>query len=158
MNDGYTFVATYSASDVVYTVSSIITRNETGSEPVGASSFSFSLSDAIAAEPALSSVLDGYVTNFSTLVGDSYAYFSHQSSSGGGSSTFSKFEIAVTRFEIETVLLGDVNLDGDVDFLDISPFIAILSANTFQDEADINEDGVVNFSDIAPFISILSDL
>ena len=157
LNDGYTFVATYSASDVVYTVSSIITTNETGSEPVGASSFSFSLSDAIAAEPALSSVLDGYVTNFSTLVGDSYAYFSHQSSSGGGSSTFSKFEIAVTRFEIETVLLGDVNLDGDVDFSDIPPFISLLVEGEFSCEGDVDQNEEVNFADIPPFIELLQN-
>ena len=52
-------------------------------------------------------------------------------------------------------LLGDINLDGSVDFLDISPFIAILSANGFQVEADINDDGSVDFLDISPFIGIL---
>ena len=35
-------------------------------------------------------------------------------------------------------LLGDVNLDGVVDFLDIAPFIALLSSETFQAEADID--------------------
>lgn len=55
-----------------------------------------------------------------------------------------------------TILLGDVNLDGVVTFLDIAPFIAVLSSAAFQDEADCNEDGVVNFLDIAPFIAILS--
>ncbi len=55
-------------------------------------------------------------------------------------------------------VLGDVNLDGDVDFLDISPFISILSAGPFQVEADIDENGVVNFLDISPFIAILSGL
>lgn len=54
------------------------------------------------------------------------------------------------------VLLGDVDLNGVVNFLDIAPFIAILSANGFQAEADINGDGVVNFLDIASFIGILS--
>ena len=56
---------------------------------------------------------------------------------------------------IEPVLLGDCNLDGVVDFLDISPFIAILAMNEFLEEADINEDEVVDFLDIAPFINIL---
>ena len=54
------------------------------------------------------------------------------------------------------VLLGDVNLDGAVNFLDISPFIALLSNGDFQAEADINEDTDVNFLDISPFIAILS--
>ena len=54
------------------------------------------------------------------------------------------------------VLLGDVNLDGVVNFLDIAPFIALLSNGGFQDEADTNQDGAVNFLDIAPFIAILA--
>ena len=54
------------------------------------------------------------------------------------------------------VVLGDVNLSGTVDFLDISPFIAILSSGGFQAEADFDESGTVNFLDIAPFIAILS--
>ena len=53
-------------------------------------------------------------------------------------------------------LLGDVNLDTVVNFSDISPFIAVLSAQTFQEEADINGDDVVDFSDISPFIAVLS--
>ena len=55
------------------------------------------------------------------------------------------------------VLLVDVNLDGIVDFFDIAPFIAILTANGFQDEADTDLDGEVTFFDIAPFIVILAN-
>lgn len=55
-----------------------------------------------------------------------------------------------------TVILGDVNLDGSVTFLDISPFISVLAAVGFQAEADCNEDGLVGFLDIAPFIAILA--
>ena len=54
------------------------------------------------------------------------------------------------------VILGDVNIDGVVDFLDISPFIAVLSAATFQAQADCDENGVVDFLDINSFIGILS--
>jgi len=53
-------------------------------------------------------------------------------------------------------LLGDVNLDGEVNFLDITPFISILSVNDFLEEADANGDGEVNFLDIVPFIALLS--
>ena len=57
----------------------------------------------------------------------------------------------------ETIfLLGDANLNGVVNFLDITPFISLLSSGTFLDQADINRDGVVNFLDISPFVSILS--
>lgn len=55
-----------------------------------------------------------------------------------------------------TVLLGDVDLNGVVNFLDISPFIALLSSGMFQAEADTNSSGGVDFLDISPFIAILS--
>ena len=54
------------------------------------------------------------------------------------------------------VMLGDVNRDGVVNFSDISPFIALLAATEFQEEADTNGDGTVDFADIGPFISLLS--
>ena len=53
-------------------------------------------------------------------------------------------------------LLGDVNRDGAVTFLDISPFISLLASSTFQVEADINGDGAVTFLDISPFINLLA--
>ncbi|MDB2686203.1 zinc-dependent metalloprotease [Mariniblastus sp.] len=54
------------------------------------------------------------------------------------------------------ILLGDVNLDRQVDFSDIGPFILILSNDGFQAEADTDQNEVVDFSDIAPFIVILN--
>jgi len=54
------------------------------------------------------------------------------------------------------VLLGDVDLNGTVDFLDIGPFITLLSSGGFQEEADVDENESVNFLDISPFIAILS--
>ena len=53
-------------------------------------------------------------------------------------------------------LLGDANCDGEVNFLDIAPFIAILSTGDSKPEADIDMSGTVDFLDIAPFIAILS--
>ena len=55
-------------------------------------------------------------------------------------------------------LLGDLNGDTVVDFLDISPFISALTSGQFQCEADINQDSVVDFLDISPFIGILSSV
>lgn len=56
----------------------------------------------------------------------------------------------------QDVLLGDVNLDGLINFIDIGAFINQLSTGGFQAEADVNEDGLVNFLDIAVFIGLLS--
>jgi len=53
-------------------------------------------------------------------------------------------------------VLGDVNQDGIVTFLDINPFIQFLATDGFLEEADCNQDGEVNFLDIAPFIEILA--
>ena len=55
------------------------------------------------------------------------------------------------------MILGDANMDGTVNFLDIAPFIALLTSGEFKAEADVNQDGAVNFLDIAPFIAILSN-
>ena len=54
------------------------------------------------------------------------------------------------------LILGDVNRDGNVNFLDIQPFIEALASQEFQAEADIDQNGVVNFLDISPFIGLLS--
>ena len=61
--------------------------------------------------------------------------------------------VTVTR----SLILGDVSGDGVVNFQDISPFISLLSAGGFQEEADIDGNGVVNFLDIGPFIRILTE-
>lgn len=68
------------------------------------------------------------------------------------------FGSATLDLQPETsVLLGDVNLDGIVDFFDIFAFIAVLESRTFQLEADLNQDCKVNFLDISPFITYLNN-
>jgi len=52
-------------------------------------------------------------------------------------------------------VLGDANLDIEVTFADIPPFIALLIADSFLAQADCNQDGVVDFADIPAFIAIL---
>lgn len=54
-----------------------------------------------------------------------------------------------------TLLPGDLNLDGAVNFLDIAPFIQILNGGEFQSQADFNQDAAVTFLDIVPFIALL---
>lgn len=55
------------------------------------------------------------------------------------------------------VLLGDVNLDGTVNLLDVAPFVNLLSSGNYQAEADINSDGAVNLLDVAGFVELLSN-
>ncbi|MEM9411792.1 MAG: dockerin type I domain-containing protein [Planctomycetota bacterium] len=54
------------------------------------------------------------------------------------------------------VLLGDVNGDGVISLLDVGPFVALITDNTFQVEADVNMDGVVNLLDVQPFVELLT--
>jgi len=52
--------------------------------------------------------------------------------------------------------IGDVDRNGIINILDISPFINVLSTGGFQFEADTNQDGIVNILDIGPFIALLN--
>lgn len=53
-------------------------------------------------------------------------------------------------------LFGDVNLDGVVDLLDVTPFVNRLIDGPYQNEADINQDGVVGLEDIQLFVAVLT--
>ena len=74
---------------------------------------------------------------------------------GDNSFAFDAPTLTVGPSDGPIVLLGDANCDETVDFLDIAPFIALLSNGEFKAEADIDNSGVVDFLDIAPFIAIL---
>ena len=54
--------------------------------------------------------------------------------------------------DVTPPLLGDVNLDGTVNGLDVDPFTDALLGGTYQTEADMNEDGLVNGLDVDPFV------
>ena len=88
--------------------------------------------------------------------------FFNQNGAGSDVRNFDNTQLALNIFSFAAtvescVLLGDVNLDGVVDFLDISPFILALSTGSVQAEADIDQNSVVDFLDIGPFILTLSD-
>ena len=55
----------------------------------------------------------------------------------------------------EKHLLGDVNLDGSVNLLDIGPFIDLVLSGEWQREADLNQDGIVDLLDVQPFVEII---
>ena len=50
------------------------------------------------------------------------------------------------------ILLGDVNLDGSVNGLDVSPFVARVLSGEYLAQADVNQDEAVNGLDVSPFI------
>ena len=110
----------------------------------------FDLLDTELGSTNLFAVLDGdsqLITdlNFDTLLRTSF-------DSTTGYTTFT----VITATGPPPITRGDVNLDGVVNFLDISPFIRALTMGKFQAQADLNDDGIVNFLDISPFIIALT--
>ena len=63
---------------------------------------------------------------------------------------------SASRFEVSTVVKGDVNLDGTVDLLDIAPFVSVISRGDFQAEADIDCNGMADLLDVEPFVDLLT--
>lgn len=54
------------------------------------------------------------------------------------------------------VLKGDVNGDGNIDLLDVGPFVDAISSPEFVPAADVNCDGAVNLLDIQPFVALIT--
>lgn len=73
-----------------------------------------------------------------------------------GMSPFEFDELAIPAFVGTSILLGDVNGDGQVDLLDVGPFVDLLVNGEFDPTADINGDGIVDLLDVAPFVALLS--
>ena len=74
-----------------------------------------------------------------------------------GNSAAGESYVVFGRAAVPDVLKGDVDMDGDVDFDDIPPFIAVLQSGDFQAEADCDCNKVVDFADIPAFIAILQE-
>jgi hypothetical protein len=77
-----------------------------------------------------------------------------------GSTGYQDSAVFALRMSIVDCDVGDVDADGDIDFFDIDPFVAVLSdpaaASTVQRCAsDADRDGDVDFFDIDPFVAML---
>ena len=62
----------------------------------------------------------------------------------------------IERDHVEVEILGDVNCDGSVDLLDVSPFIDLITSGEFESKADINQDGAVDLLDVGSFVDLLT--
>ena len=92
---------------------------------------------------------NGYTFNFVSSISPNGEWFA----GWGGPGPFASQSWVV---RIPQVLIGDVNLDGSVNLLDVAPFIDLLETGDFQAEADINGDGSVDLLDVAPFVDLLA--
>ena len=54
------------------------------------------------------------------------------------------------------ILLGDMNVDGVVNLIDVQPFVELLSSGVFMANGDVNEDGAFDLNDVAPFVGLLT--
>jgi hypothetical protein len=83
--------------------------------------------------------------------------FFNLNGAGTNINRFDNAQLALNIFEFAAgpTLLGDVDMNGVVDFADIPAFIVVLQGGTFKAEADCDEDGDVDFDDIPEFVVIL---
>ena len=123
---------------------------------------SFNLIDFVEFPPAPEELVDpafGATFDFTQLDNDGVPTLSVSGTNGAvtasngdvGSPGFA----AIDDTEPET-LLGDANCDGEVNFLDITPFITLLTSGDFKPEADVDMNGEIDFLDIPPFIALLT--
>jgi hypothetical protein len=49
-----------------------------------------------------------------------------------------------------------VNCDGEINLLDVDPFVESLLSGKFNPKADIDLDGMVNLLDVNPFVDLLT--
>jgi hypothetical protein len=82
-------------------------------------------------------------------------YISGNTKGSLGGPNAGEFDAYVARFT--EPLLGDVNLDGLVNGLDVDPFVDVLlngsDDNATRITADMNSDGEVNGLDVDPFVA-----
>ena len=93
----------------------------------------------------------------SDLLNSSSAFIGFGASTGG--SFLGPSQQTISNFQFKgagSFLIGDINGDGNIDLLDVAPFVGLLTNGGFQDEADINQDGVVDLLDVAPFVDLLA--
>lgn len=119
----------------------------------------------VAGDVSLNGTLDvSTIEDFTPIAGQSFDIITADSVTGtfsnvvapGGMDLDVIYSNATVSVQVSAGLIGDVNLDGVVNFLDINPFIERLSTVTYQFEADANQDNVINFLDISAFIAILA--
>jgi hypothetical protein len=70
---------------------------------------------------------------------------------GGGAVAIAEIQFISDPGGVDPIL-GDVNLDGEVNGLDVDPFVDVLLNGPYQLEADMNQDTTVNGLDVDLFV------
>ena len=74
------------------------------------------------------------------------------------SKKYDESQLWFQRFELGSVLPGDVNRDGVVDLSDVDRFVELLVSEDYRFEADMNQDLRFDLRDVSPFVSLLLNL
>ena len=90
------------------------------------------------------------LTDLVALSGDGRTF------TGIGETTYGATEAFVVDI-VGPPVFGDVNGDGELNLLDIGPFIETLADQCYRPIGDMNHDGRLNLLDIAPFVEALVD-
>ena len=69
--------------------------------------------------------------------------------------TFGSASIVTGKLD-QPFLRGDVNFDGEVNLLDVDPFVNFPNSAPLNINADINGDGQLDLLDVAPFVALLT--
>ena len=75
---------------------------------------------------------------------------------GSNNSGVTTSDLNVFDFNVSNFVLGDVDGNGVVNFLDVSPFLIVLFSGTYQLEADIDGNGTINLFDVTPFTILIN--
>jgi hypothetical protein len=144
-------------------ISIVGTKDGNGTDAEGAG---YVLEMALPWSIAMDDVDSDYVPQVNDIHGLSFILVSFNGQQGGAAETatlFTDFGNGVNTIGDPTSwnsitltagsLLGDVNLDGLVNGLDVDPFVEVLLSGPNQAEADMNGDGEVNGLDVDPFVA-----
>ena len=58
---------------------------------------------------------------------------------------------------IPNTYLGDINQDGLVNLLDVTPFVSVVESGEYNVFADVNCDGLVNLLDVNAFVALMTE-
>ena len=121
-------------------------------------SVDFYLADFRFADNSLDFIVDVWtLVDLSGLANAQSIGISFESSDVGDFGINTPTYVAVDELQlVQNVLLGDVNQDGAVDLLDVTPFVELLTSGQFLEQADINQDGEVDLLDVQPFVELLA--
>lgn len=113
--------------------------------------------DLSTVKPVVFNIVDAQLTvDGSTLTIEAFVDLDFEFEVFGMTSIMNLAGPVVLQGELPKGIVGDVNCDGEVNLLDVAPFIDQITSGEFSFKADVNSDGSVDLLDVAPFVALLA--